>query len=177
VVIPAYNAELTLGKCLDALKSQTVKPFQIILVDDFSSDGTTSIALEADIEILPLHAHSGPAVARNAGADKATGDIILFLDSDVVIPSDLIERLHFIFNSDRSTVAVQTVYSPCCPSKDIVTRYQNFYYFHALNRIKESSIATFATWCAAVKRKTFIETGGFILWIKDSARLHLVVSS
>ncbi len=161
MVIPAYNAEATLDSCLDSLRKQTVKPFQIILVDDCSTDRTVSIASKAGVEILPFSIRGGPAIARNAGADRAEGDIILFLDADVTIPADLIERVSDCFDTDSSTVAVQTVYSPFCPAEDLVSRYQNFYYFHALSRIKEKYTATFATWCAAVKRDTFIEIGGF----------------
>ena len=161
VVIPAYNAEATLDSCLDSLKKQTLEPFQIILVDDCSTDRTASIASEAGFEIVSFSVRAGPAIARNAGADRAEGDIILFLDADVIIPPDLIERIVDCFNSDSSIVAVQTVYSPYCPAEEMVSRYQNFYYYHALARIKESSTATFATWCAAILRDTFIEIGGF----------------
>ncbi|MCK5115959.1 MAG: glycosyltransferase family 2 protein [Candidatus Aegiribacteria sp.] len=161
MVIPAYNAEATLVRCLDSLSKQTVKPFQIILVDDCSTDRTASIASEAGLEILSPPARGGPAIARNAGAEKAEGDIILFLDSDVVVPPDLVERISEGFNADSSTVAVQTVYSPHCPAEDMVSRYQNFYYYHSLTSIKGNSTATFATWCAAIKRETFIDIGGF----------------
>ena len=161
MVIPAYDAEATLLSCLDSLRKQTVKPAQIILVDDCSTDRTASIASEAGIEILSCSERGGPAIARNAGAQRAEGDIILFLDADVVVPADLVERISDCFLSDVSTVAVQTVYSPICPAEDMVSRYQNFYYYHSLTRIKGNSTATFATWCAAVLRDLFIEIGGF----------------
>ncbi len=161
MVIPAFDAEATLGSCLDSLRKQTLKPFQIILVDDCSTDRTASIASEAGIEILSFSGRGGPAIARNAGAERAEGDIILFLDADVVVPADLIEKISGCFLSDSSTVAVQTVYSPYCPAFDLVSRYQNFYYYHSLTRIRGNSTATFATWCAAVKRDLFIEIGGF----------------
>ncbi|MEN8209134.1 MAG: glycosyltransferase family 2 protein [Candidatus Fermentibacteria bacterium] len=161
MVIPAFNAEATLVTCLDSLSRQTAEPSQIILVDDCSTDGTASIASEAGIEVLTFEKRCGPAVARNAGADMAEEDIILFLDADVIVPIDLIERISECFSSDSSTVAVQTVYSPFCPAEDMVSRYQNFYYYHSLTRIKGDSTATFATWCAAVLKDTFIEIGGF----------------
>ncbi|MCK4807560.1 MAG: glycosyltransferase family 2 protein, partial [Candidatus Aegiribacteria sp.] len=128
-MIPAYNAEATLDSCLNSLKKQTLEPFQIILVDDCSTDRTTSIASEAGVETLHFSSRGGPAIARNAGADSAEGDIILFLDADVTIPPDLIERIVDCFSSDSSVVAVQTVYSPYCPAFDLVSRYQNFYYY------------------------------------------------
>ena len=161
VVIPAFDAEATLVSCLDSLRKQTLKPFQIILVDDCSTDRTASIASEAGIDILSFEGRSGPAIARNAGAERAEGDIILFLDADVIVPTDLICRISDCFDSDSSTVAVQTVYSPDCPAVDMVSRYQNFYYYHSLTSIKGNSTATFATWCAAIKRETFIDIGGF----------------
>ncbi len=160
-MIPAYNAEATLESCLDSLKKQTVEPVQVILVDDCSTDGTASIASEAGIQVLHSPLRGGPAMARNAGAESAEGDIILFLDADVIVPPDLIEKIEGYYNSDSSTVAVQTFYSPYCPAANLVSRYQNFYYFHTLARIKLDSVATFATWCAAVMKDTFIEIGGF----------------
>lgn len=161
MVIPAYNAETTLGSCLDSLNNQTVKPFQIILVDDCSTDRTASIASEAGIDIVSFSRRGGPAKARNAGAERTEGEIILFLDADVTVPADLIKRISDYYNSDTSTVAVQTSYSPYCPAENLASRYQNFYYFYTLSRIKGSSIASFATWCVAVMRDTFIEIGGF----------------
>jgi len=160
-VIPAYNAEDTIESCLASLRGQTLSPSEVILVDDCSSDRTASLALEAGIEVLSFPGRSGPAVARNAGAEKASGNIVLFLDADVTIPPDLIEGIAACFRSDRGIVAVQTVYSPVCPADNMVSRYQNFYYFHALARIKENYTATFATWCAAIRKETFADAGGF----------------
>lgn len=161
VVIPAYNAEATLRACLDSLEKQSAAPFQIILVDDCSSDSTASIASEKGIKVLSFPANSGPARARNAGAERSEGNIVLFLDADVTIPPDLLEGILRYFDDDSSIVAVQTLYSPYCPAEDFVSRYQNFYYFHGLARKKEAFTATFATWCAAVRKDVFFEAGGF----------------
>jgi glycosyltransferase involved in cell wall biosynthesis len=161
VVIPAYNADLTLERCLDSLDGQTVRPFQVILVDDCSSDGTPVKARARGIKVISFSERRGPARARNEGAGLAEGEIILFLDSDVVVPSDLIERISALFEADPLTAAVQTLYSPYCPAADPVSRYQNFYYFYALDRIRGNCTATFATWCAAIRKDTFLQVGGF----------------
>lgn len=167
VVIPAYNAGATLERCLDSLKCQTEKPLEIILVDDCSADRTPMIASTRDIHVVSFKERMGPARARNRGAEQAAGDVVLFVDSDVVVPPDLVERIVSLFASDAAIAAVQTLYSPVCPAEGLVSRYQNFYYFHALHRMKSSSTATFATWCAAVRKEVFLESGGFNVSIPE----------
>jgi cellulose synthase/poly-beta-1,6-N-acetylglucosamine synthase-like glycosyltransferase len=147
--------------CLDSLASQEEAPAAIILVDDGSNDDTSEIARTAGIEVIRCDEQRGPASARNRGVEAASGDVILFLDADVTVPPDLIGRLTAIFDADQTVEAVQTLYTPLCPATDYVSRYQNFYYYYSLERMRSESIATFATWCAAVKRSVFIELGGF----------------
>lgn len=161
MVIPAYNAGATLERCLDSLEGQSSAPFQLILVDDCSSDCTPAMASSRGIEVVSFGERAGPAGARNRGAEMAGGDVILFIDSDVVAPRNLLERIAAIFASGNDVAAVQTLYSPDCPAGDMVSRYQNFYYFFALDRMKEDVTATFATWCAAVRKDAFREAGGF----------------
>lgn len=83
IVIPAYNAEATLAQCLEACIAQTVPPHEIIVVDDGSTDDTAAIVERYDLRCIKGK-HAGPAAARNAGARAATGDVIVFTDSDCV---------------------------------------------------------------------------------------------
>ncbi len=167
MVIPAYNAGKTLRECLDSLSKQTLKPLEIILVDDCSADDTAALASDFGVKVISFDERYGPARARNRGAEEARGDIVLFLDSDVVIPPDLVERIEASFGSNEEIEAVQTLYSPLCPAEDMVSRYQNFYYYYALHRMKGDYTATFATWCAAVRKNAFEEAGGFNVSIPE----------
>jgi len=166
VIIPAWNAGNTIGDCLDSIVSQTVPPHEIILVDDGSNDNTPGKAVEYGATLLSTGGRRGPATARNMGADAASGDVILFLDSDVTVDADLIRNVSSHF-SDESVWAVQTLYTPVCPAKDTVSQYQNYYYYFSLNRIPAGSTATFATWCAAIRRNRFLEIGGFNVRIPE----------
>lgn len=83
VVIPAYNAADTVGAAIESCLQQTAPPFEIIVVDDGSSDETAKIATQyQQIRFISLSENAGPSAARNKGWNLATGDIIAFLDSD-----------------------------------------------------------------------------------------------
>lgn len=92
VIIPVYNEEKYLAFCLESLKNQTYSPFEIIIVDDGSRDKSISIAKKFDVFILQQE-HKGPGVARNFGARKAQGEILVFADADMKYQKDYIEKL------------------------------------------------------------------------------------
>ena len=98
VIIPAYNEEKTIGLCLATLAKQSDKPKEIILIDDGSVDKTQEIIIRIQKEInIPLtilkQNHQGTAIARNFGASKAMGDILVFVDSDMEFEDHFLEKL------------------------------------------------------------------------------------
>lgn len=93
VIVPAFNAEATLGACLDSLCRQTLQPFEIIVVDDASTDTTSWTAAAKGVRTLRMLGNGGPGLARNAGAAVATGDILAFIDSDCVARPDWLEHM------------------------------------------------------------------------------------
>jgi teichuronic acid biosynthesis glycosyltransferase TuaG len=84
VVIPAYNAEATIAASIDSCLQQSYRPYEIIVVDDCSTDNTAEIIKSYDDQVryTQLIKNAGPSVARNKGMDIATGDYIAFLDHD-----------------------------------------------------------------------------------------------
>ncbi|MCL1467113.1 glycosyltransferase family 2 protein [Argonema galeatum] len=101
VVIPTYNRKPILEKCLRALEEQhlsagsVVRGYDVVLVDDGSTDGTLEW-LEAHSTEFPhvrslSQDHQGPAAARNLGVKKATGDTIVFIDSDLVVTENFLQ--------------------------------------------------------------------------------------
>ncbi|MEJ1935950.1 glycosyltransferase [Nostoc sp. NIES-2111] len=101
VVIPTYNRRPILEKCLRALEVQTlsastvIRDYEIVLVDDGSTDGTLNW-LAAHKQEFPHvrwfeQDHAGPAAARNLGVEQAQGDIIIFIDSDLVVLENFLQ--------------------------------------------------------------------------------------
>ncbi|MCL2420621.1 MAG: glycosyltransferase family 2 protein [Defluviitaleaceae bacterium] len=97
VITPFYNRERYIRKCMDSILSQTYPHWELILVDDGSTDATAEICKaytqqDARIKMVTNESNSGVAYSRNKGLDAATGEYIVFVDSDDFITNCYIER-------------------------------------------------------------------------------------
>ena len=105
VVLPIYNVEKYLNRCLDSVMNQTYKKIEIILVDDGSPDNCPQMCdnwAKVDDRIKVVHKkNAGLGEARNSGLDVATGDYIVFFDSDDYIDTRLFEELYTVIISDN----------------------------------------------------------------------------
>jgi len=110
VIIPVYNVEPYLKKCLDSVVTQTYKEIEIILVDDGSTDGSGPICDEyatQDKRIRVIHKRNGGlSDARNVGLDRCSGRYVTFIDSDDYVASDYVERLYRILVEYNADIAV-----------------------------------------------------------------------
>ncbi len=105
IVIPVYNEAEQLGACLEAIAQQTVKPLEVIVVDNNSTDGTTAIAESYDFVTLLHEPKQGVVHARTHGFDAARGDIIARIDADTLLPRSWIGQVQRIFE-DKTVDAV-----------------------------------------------------------------------
>ena len=116
IIIPIYNSESQLNKCIDSVADQTFRDIEIILVNDGSTDGSESICRSyaaADPRIrLISRENAGVSAARNAGLDAVTGELITFIDSDDSVESDYVEYLLELLDMNHSDIA-------CCQYHDI----------------------------------------------------------
>ena len=98
VIIPIFNTQKFLRRCIESVTNQTYRNLQIILVNDGSTDNSLDICNEFkkkynNIEVFSLETNMGVSFARNLGLEKALGKYIMFLDSDDYILSNTIEEL------------------------------------------------------------------------------------
>lgn len=115
VIIPAYNIESYIGECLDSIVGQTYRKLEIIVVDDGSTDNTSSIVdsyATKDDRIKVIHKiNGGLSSARNAGLDVATGDYISFIDGDDFVDIDLYESIVKVIDRNPLVEIVQFGYN------------------------------------------------------------------
>lgn len=106
IIIPIYNTEKYLPHCLDSILKQTYENFELILIDDGSTDNSNKIAddyAKKDKRIKVVHQkNAGQSAARNKGLELATGDFISFIDSDDKIKPTFLEELLAIFDNNTS---------------------------------------------------------------------------
>ena len=110
VIVPVYNVEKYLKKCIQSIIDQTYKNLEIILVDDGSSDNSGKICDEfaqKDNRIKVIHkTNGGLSDARNAGLDIMSGEWVSFVDSDDFVSSYYIENLHYLVNKYDVDIAI-----------------------------------------------------------------------
>lgn len=105
VVIPAYNEEKRIAACLKSVFEQTISPFEVIVVDNASTDNTVAIAKEMGATVV-MEKKQGITYARNAGFNFAHGDIIARTDADSIVPNDWIANITRHFENDPTLDAV-----------------------------------------------------------------------
>lgn len=111
VIIPTYNSEEYLKECLDSLINQTFKDFEIIIVDNNSTDNTINKVKEyknkySNISLVRLDKNLKQGIARNIGVQNAIGEYIMFVDSDDKVKSDFIEKMYNKISSDEADITI-----------------------------------------------------------------------
>jgi len=152
-----------LRNCLDSLARSKTPVHECIVVDDGSSpplDPKTFTINNLEVTWVQLKTRSGPANARNAGAAIASGNILLFLDSDVAISADAVTLISQRFEEDPKLDALFGAYDDWPSEKGLVSEFRNLlhtYVHRSANRISQS----FWAGCGAVRRGLFVYHGGF----------------
>ncbi|MEM4347754.1 MAG: glycosyltransferase [Candidatus Altiarchaeota archaeon] len=113
VIIPTKNEEAEIKQCLESIKSQTYRDFDIWVVDAYSTDKTEEIAKEYTKNVIKTKAKF-PGQARNEGVKKCDSKIVAFIDADTIAPKDWLERIAKDF-SERDIVALGGVLRPLNP--------------------------------------------------------------
>lgn len=160
VIIPTYNEESVIKDCLNSLKNQTFKDFEIIVVDDGSTDKTLEILSKEPKVKLLRQKHIGPGLARNMGAENAKGEILVFVDADMTFDKNFLENLILpiikgevigTFSKDEFVLNKENVWSNCWNlNKDLPEDKM-----HHKNYPDEQKVFR------AILKKEFLKSGGF----------------
>lgn len=152
VVIPATNAPATLARCLAAIREAPDAPGEIVVV------GNPDSAIPADPR------SSGPlaraAAARNRGASMATGDVLVFIDSDVEVHPDVFRLIRETLTEKPEIQAIFGCYDDEPADVGVVSQFRNLLHHH-VHANSAGTINTFWTGLGAIRREAFEAVGGF----------------
>jgi GT2 family glycosyltransferase len=160
IVVPAFNNAGQLQACLEALPRASSVHAEVIVVDDASPQEIREVAERHGAVYHRLDANAGPSSARNAGARRATGDILLFVDSDVVVAPGAVDHILRVFADDQDVAAVFGSYDNQPKAPGLLSQYRNLLH-HYVHQTGNRDASTFWAGLGAVRRATFLAVGGF----------------
>jgi len=159
IIVPIYNTESYLRKCIDSILSQTYKNIELILVDDGSDDKCPEICDEyakKDKRVIVIHQdNAGVSVARNVGLDNAKGEYIGFVDCDDWIEPDMYEVLYDIINLSKTSIAISyDCYNDYVPKKANLDEYITLSGREALIGLLNNKFDFCAVWAKLFSKKS-----------------------
>lgn len=168
IVIPAHNAASDLRACLNSLQGHVPVSHEIIVIDDASTDDTAKVARTFGVRLLSKTTKSGPAACRNWGVHEALGRWVFFIDADVTVHPETIERAISHLQDQPSLAALFGSYDDQPHDPGVVSQFRNLlhHYVHQTGQFQDNlkPANTFWTGCGFIRRDIFIEFGGFDFW-------------
>jgi GT2 family glycosyltransferase len=140
VIVPATNEPPTLERCVAAIRGAEEPPEELIVVSEAASPG--------------------PAAARNEGAARATGDVLVFVDADVVARPDAFRRIRRAFDADAELAALFGSYDDEPDDPGVVSTFRNLLHHH-VHHAGAGPASTFWAGLGAIRRDAFAAAGGF----------------
>lgn len=160
VIVPVYNSPGEVAECLAAVRAQSWPDYEMIAVDDASTDATPRVAEAAGARVFRLDLNSGPGTARDLGGRHASGVILLFVDQDVVIAPGVVARVARTFADRPELGAVFGSYDSAPRARGLVSQFRNLLH-HYVHQRGDAEASTFWAGCGAVRREAFEQVGGF----------------
>ena len=175
VVIPVKNGGSDFEQCLKGIRSSEYSNYELLVVNDASTDDTPQLAEKYGARVLhtadfpfehkpdyPFQDSMGPAGARNIGVQHAKGEIIYFIDGDVVPKKDNLTRVANIFKEKKDIAAVFGSYDESPGHNNFLSQYRNLLHTY-IHQISLVDAETFWTGCGAIRKDIFLKMSGFDL--------------
>lgn len=160
VIVPVYNGGASWRRALDALLQLSPFPLELIVVDDGSTDGSGEYAGARGARVVQtLRPCSGPAAARNLGAAKANGEILWFVDSDVMVYPGSLSLVAAAFQEPQVS-AIFGSYDDMPGDTRFLSQYRNLLH-HYVHQTSNSDASSFWAGCGAIRAEIFHRVGGF----------------
>lgn len=161
VIIPVRDASEHLKCCLEALLTSQSPPLEILIVDDGSMEPLPALAYQLPCR-LSASAGTGSYAARNQGAAAAEGEVLVFIDADVVVGPGTLDLIRRRMAENPQLAAVFGCYDNAPADTGLVSQYRNLLHAY-IHRTSRPDASTFWTGCGAIRREVFKQSGGFAL--------------
>lgn len=158
LIVPVHDGGDALARCLDAILRLSPPPLEVIVVDDGPS-ASGPVRERPGIRVVRLAQRRGPAAARNRGAEAAAGDVLFFIDADVLVPADAIATVQATL-ADPALAALIGSYDRHPAEPNFVSQFKNLAHRFVHQHAHEDGW-TFWGACGAIRRATFESLGGF----------------
>jgi len=160
VIIPNHNGEKTIGRCLEAALASRYKNFEVVVVDDCSTDNSAAIIEKYPCKLIRLSDHGGASKARNTGARNAEGELLFFIDSDCLLLPDTLNIAAAAASDTGPGVIIGGTYTWLPYDATFFSIFQSIFihYSETKNAQNPDYIATHAM---LITRELYLKSGGF----------------
>lgn len=159
IVIPNHDGAATIGKCLAAALASEYGRFEVVVVDDGSTDGSAEIIEAFPVELVRFPLRLGVSRARNAGAAASSGDLLVFIDADCLLPPDALAIASRSYGA-RSDLVLGGTYTPRPHDADFFSFFQSVFIHHfETKRAHPDYVAAHAM---VIDAGLFRRSGGFV---------------
>ena len=168
-MVPVADYWPTLDQCLAGILAADPPPRDVVVVCDGADPAATAAAVRRGARVIESQLRRGPAAARNLGVEAAATDLVLFVDSDVVVRPDVVGRVASYMEAHPDVAAVFGSYDSAPSAPGFIAQYKNLFH-HDTHQHGAREAATFWTGCGAIRRKVFESVGGFDerqRWLED----------
>ena len=160
VIIPNHNGEKTIGLCLEAAFASKYTNFEVVVVDDCSSDSSTTFIDNYPCRLIRLSKHSGASKTRNTGAENSRGEILFFIDADCLLQTNTLEKVASAYMKSGPEVVIGGTYTWLPYDQNFFSIFQSIFihYSETKNVQNPDYIATHAM---LIPADSFKKSGGF----------------
>jgi len=158
VIVPNHNGSATIGTCLRSLFSSRYQAFEVIVVDDCSSDSSIDIIRQFSCRLIRLDRHGGAAKARNTGARESCGDVLFFIDADCVVQEDTLTRVAEAYRNSPDSVTGGS-YTPVAHDDCFYSTFQSV--FINYSELRNPAPDYIASHAMVIGKGIFEKSGGF----------------
>lgn len=160
VIVPVGTREVMTALCLRHLLCLVPAPKEIVLICDGTNESAREAARTHSVRLVELPERRGPAAARNLGAFAASGDILFFVDADVLVPPDALIKITETLDRETGVVACFGSYDDEPADPNFLSQYKNLFH-HFVHQRSPAEASTFWTGCGAIYCDIFRKLGGF----------------